>query len=303
MKFLITTIILAAFLSLNVHAQMTSGGSSDRWEQYSVILDTVDKEVPIEIKSTSKSYFRFSRLRSRDLLGSKNTFDFNNDFYEFPHNGFKGLVGNDLPRAFEIVFGGYSNWTTVNNELHPGIDLSSIIEIGFQFGERQHVVEDFYRLDYGGYFGGGMGTGVAATLKPFLIAEHENELLYDVLVDVGYRLDMLFYGNGPTTLEVDDIWFESDPSRYYDLTREIEPDEIEPVGIRLDGIFSIGVRYKFIGIRWETSSILSSILRPEYEVTDYYHEHGTFFPVEIQNDFFEEEIDYRFSKIGILLFF
>jgi hypothetical protein len=157
----------------------------------------------------------------------------------FPQNGFMGNAPNNLERGFEISLGGYNNWDNINKNLHPGIDISGIYDIGIQYVTREFDnrfednlmnPSDWYRVDYGNYFGFWMGWGIGTTLKPAYIAELETGPLDHLLIDIGLRADLLFYGSGITTIEIDDLYFD-DPNDRYDFERELD---MEMLGMRID---------------------------------------------------------------------
>ena len=290
-KFIIFTTLLfvAGSVTKEASAQITKGGSKKNWEKYSVIYDTViTKEIVTSAyPSTSGEYFSFGIVSGRGTMADPQTI-------YFPENGFKGTGGHDFSRLFELSLGSYKNFDKINKNLHPAIDISGNFNLATQFGRPsfEENPDPSYTIDYGLYFGVGAGYGAVGTFKPYYIIPDGPEALKDLWIDVGYRLDAVLYVYGETTYSAEQV-----PNYPVFGSGTIDP----LAGLRIDGSFIIGARYKFLGFRMEFANDVANVVSPE--INHYGSWTNQFGDLVNFNDFEEHAVDYQMTKFVFSVYF
>lgn len=262
-------------------AQVTLGGSSKNWEQYSIVYDTIVKDelVSSAYPLTSTTYLRFSFLTGRGLMSEPQRL-------YYPEFGFYGIEGHDFNRAYEVAFGGYGNYEGVNKNLHPAIDLSGNTEISFQFGSpgMENNPDPDFSVDYGLYYSLGVGYGPMATIKPAYLSNGGSSILEKLSFDIGYRPEIQVYSYSSTE-------YDFAASGAYGTIA------VDDIGVRLDGNFFIGLRYGALGVRYEVSNMLTTLYSP-LVYHQFYFPDGSYGSNEI-----EMNVLYRFNKLSLMLFF
>lgn len=282
-------LLLLAFTasSFVANAQVTSGGSKQNWEKFSVEYDTVvvEETLSSSYPSTSKSYVRLGFVNYSGSIGESHRWA--------PEEALQGneSFGLGMESGYELAIGGYTNFTSINNGLHPAIDLSSVYEVGFQWCALAEAQEPapfsgpgaVNSIDGGTFLQAHYGYGVVATIKPAYLTDKIIPALKDVYFDIGLRPDLTLYGHTPMTQRFEDP-FTGD---FYDLSIE------EGIGFGLNLNIMLGLRWKFIGIRYDISNVLSTLAAPEPYITSNFQ----------TNDYFTNETQYESGKFSIMLFF
>lgn len=286
---IITLLFVAGSVTKKASAQITKGGSKKNWEKYSVIYDTViTKEIVTSAyPSTSGEYFSFGIISGRGLMGDPQTL-------YFPEDGFKGTGGHDFNRLFELSLGSYKNFDKINKNLHPAIDISGNFNLATQFGRPSFGdnPDPNYTMDYGLYFGVGVGYGGVGTFKPYYVIPNAPEALKDLWIDVGYRIDAMLYVYGESTYNIEQP-NPFNPSNSSSISGTIDP----AAGLRLDGSFIVGARYKFLGFRMEFANDVANVLTPEI-----YHSWSNV-NGGIDSETFDSAIDYKMTKFVFSVYF
>lgn len=261
-------------------AQRTSGGSTQTWRRYDVQYDTTYNTITENVRypSTSNAYIRIGLVKGRGLWSEPS-------LGGWPEDGFKGINGSDATSGFELFFGGWTNMTEVNKNLHPAIDLSTIFEMGVQFYQRELSTDTAalgYDVDYA--LTGGLSTrlGIGATIKPTLFTSTSVPTSNSLLIDVGVTIGFDMYGSGQTTY--------SNPSGNNGY---FEYDDESFIGMRLNANLHLGVRYKFVGFYVEVGNDLLHLIDPSY---DHYYNSTL-----IEN--FDEDVKYNTVTYGISFHF
>ncbi len=278
-KLLLLVFTASSFIA---HAQVTSGGSKQNWEKFSIEYDTVvvEETLSSSYPSTSKTYVRLGFVNYSGSIGESHKW--------FPELALLGdeNYGLGMESGYELALGGYTNFTSINNGLHPAIDLSSIYEVGFQWCALAEAQEPgpftgpgaVNSIEGGTFLQAHYGFGIMATIKPAYLTDKIIPALKDLYFDIGLRPDLTLYGHTPMNQRF------VDPLNGNEY--EITIDEGVGVGLNLNIMF--GLRWKFIGIRYDVSNVLSTLAAPE----PYY-----------DGNYFTNETLYESGKFSIMLFF
>lgn len=262
-KNIIITLSIVLFSSTWALAQQTKGGSTQDWRRYDIQYDTVYSTVTeqVSLPPSSKSYFRGGLLSGTGLWADDSFVNSAN--LGFPEDGLAGTDGADMSGGWEVVYGKWNNWENTNKNLHPGIDMSEIVELGVQGYNFEYSGPASEYAHSGAAYSFFFGYGVGVTLKPMVLGgkdatSRDNNKL---LVDIGLSFNMHLYGF--TDFEYSGTAYDGGGNAFpYTGYNTFDSD---PLGARIDYQLQVGVRYGFIGAYFFLSNQLTGLYKPEYE--------------------------------------